>query len=117
MIGRSANGFRQPFRHVIGHRRNADKRPPFERSHRSTLTSLIVRSTLPPSFGRGDMKYFIFAGWLLAALAFDAGLSSSDAGLRNCPHGGYCPPGSCAKFNGVRYACNVKNCSPKNCLH
>jgi hypothetical protein len=33
----------------------------------------------------------------------------------NCPNGGECPKGSCAR-NGGTYACKgVKNCSPNNC--
>ncbi len=32
-----------------------------------------------------------------------------------CPHGGYCPPGTCAKFRSTKWACNTANCSAANC--
>jgi hypothetical protein len=33
-----------------------------------------------------------------------------------CPKLGYCPAGSCAQ-DGTTRACNIKNCSPRNCGH
>jgi hypothetical protein len=71
------------------------------------------------------MKYVVLAALILATMAFDAASPTfaQANGARNCPHGGYCPPGTCAKFNSGRergggsYACNVKNCSAANCMH
>jgi hypothetical protein len=37
--------------------------------------------------------------------------------VRYGAHSGYCPPGTCAAFDGGAYAHNVKNCSAKNCHH
>ena len=40
---------------------------------------------------------------------------------RSCPNGGICPKGTCPAFNprtqdsGPQRACNVANCSAKNC--
>ena len=59
---------------------------------------------------------------LLPVLVIAATAGEAQA-ARVCPNGGYCPPGTCPQFNGGatqdnrRYACNVKNCSAKNCRH
>ena len=66
------------------------------------------------------MRYQILAslllGALMAAISFTA---PANAAMRRCPHGGYCPPGTCVKFNPaaarLQYACNVRNCSAANC--
>jgi hypothetical protein len=31
------------------------------------------------------------------------------------PKSGYCPPGTCAQFDGGPWARNVKNCKASNC--
>jgi hypothetical protein len=64
----------------------------------------------------GDMKYLLLAAALAAATLIEVAGSVPAAAARYCPHGGYCPPGTCTKFNGGKYACHVKNCSANNCL-
>jgi hypothetical protein len=70
------------------------------------------------------MKYLILAGLILATMLSETAIPTAANAARVCPHGGYCPPGTCAKFSGGRYfghgasyACNVKNCSAANCMH
>ena len=69
------------------------------------------------------MKYLVLAGLILATTVCETALPASAIAARVCPHGGYCPPGTCAQFNSGRirgggsYACNVKNCSAANCMH
>jgi hypothetical protein len=69
------------------------------------------------------MKYLVLAGLILAMTICESALQAYAIGARVCLHGGYCPPGTCAQFNGGRthgggsYACNVKNCSAANCMH
>ena len=69
------------------------------------------------------MKYLILAGLILATMMAEAAAPTTAIAARVCPHGGYCPPGTCAQFNSGRtagggsYACNIKNCSAANCMH
>ena len=69
------------------------------------------------------MKYLVLAGLVLATIMAEAAIPANAVATRVCPHGGYCPPGTCAQFNSGRtsgggsYACNVKNCSAANCMH
>lgn len=64
------------------------------------------------------LKYCALAG-LTLAVVFCAALDTTWAkALRRCSHGGYCPAGTCEKFNPARrvqWACNVANCSAANC--
>lgn len=68
------------------------------------------------------MRYLILASVFLGTFMVAIGATApANAAMRRCMHGGYCPPGTCVKFNpsGVRlqYACNVRNCSAANCQH
>jgi hypothetical protein len=71
----------------------------------------------------GNVKYLILAIIIFASMIVEAAIPTTANAARVCPNGGYCPPGTCAQFNGGRirgggsYACNVKNCSAKNCMH
>jgi hypothetical protein len=61
------------------------------------------------------MRKYVGLAALAAVFVILVDVSISAAAPRYCPNGGYCPTGTCAQFNGVRYACNVKNCSAANC--
>jgi hypothetical protein len=65
------------------------------------------------------MKYASIAVLLLAGLAAELLSTEPVQAMRFCPRGGYCPPGTCLKFNPwarVQYACNVAiSCSAANC--
>jgi hypothetical protein len=65
------------------------------------------------------MKYLVRASLMLATFTLIIINAPSAEARRPCPHGGYCPPGTCVKFNPaavrLQYACNVKNCSAANC--
>ena len=54
-----------------------------------------------------------------AVVLANSSMAPANAAMRRCPHGGYCLPGTCVKFNPgaarLQYACNVKNCSAANC--
>jgi hypothetical protein len=54
---------------------------------------------------------------LLATLFVEAATTIPAEAQRYCPLGGYCPLGTCTKFNPwarVQYACVVANCSAAN---
>ena len=55
---------------------------------------------------------------LIVAIASVALATVSEAACRGTAaavkSGGYCPSGTCAA-NGGKWACNIKNCSAKNC--
>ncbi len=62
------------------------------------------------------MRYGLLAA-LLAAMVILQTVNASQA-RRYCVYGGYCPAGTCLKYNPIRrvqYACNVANCSAANC--
>lgn len=51
---------------------------------------------------------------MLPLIFIAASMSEAEAQGRCRQRVGYCPSGTCAK-DGSKYACNVKNCSKKNC--
>lgn len=64
------------------------------------------------------MKYLLLAGLLFATLFFEVVNTTPAQALRYCPHGGYCAPGTCTKYEPARrvqYACNIANCRAANC--
>ena len=64
------------------------------------------------------MKYAMIAVLLVAGLTAELVRAEPAQARRYCPRGGYCPPGTCVKFNPwarVQYACNVANCSAAYC--
>jgi hypothetical protein len=64
------------------------------------------------------MKSLTLASLLLATLFVEAATTTPVQARRYCPYGGYCPSGTCNKFNPahrVQYACNVASCSAANC--
>lgn len=64
------------------------------------------------------MKYLVLASLVLATFALVIVNAPSAEARRYCPLGGYCPPGTCVKFNPhkrVQYACVAANCSAANC--
>ncbi len=68
------------------------------------------------------MRYTMFATVLFGAfMVVISATAPANAAMRRCPYGGYCPPGTCVKFNPsghrLQHACNVKNCSAANCGH
>jgi hypothetical protein len=67
------------------------------------------------------MKYLVLVGLMLALFILIIVNAPSAEARRACPHGGYCQPGTCVKFNPaahrLQYACNVKNCSAANCVY
>jgi hypothetical protein len=65
------------------------------------------------------MKYAIIAAMVLITAPAQLVGTNPVQPVRYCPRGGYCPPGTCLKFNPwarVQYACNVAvSCGPANC--
>lgn len=64
------------------------------------------------------MKYLVLASLALATFTLVVINAPSAQARRYCPLGGYCPPGTCVKFNPhkrVQHACNAANCSAANC--
>jgi hypothetical protein len=51
---------------------------------------------------------------ILTATAANAVLGGARSGAKPCEHLGFCAPGTCSK-DGTARACNIKNCSKKNC--
>jgi hypothetical protein len=67
---------------------------------------------------RASMKSVTLAGLLLATLFAAAATTTPVETRRYYPRGGYCPVGTCTKFNPwaqVQYACVVANCGAANC--
>jgi hypothetical protein len=66
-----------------------------------------------------SMKSLTLVGVLLATLFATATLTTTPVEARHyCPRGGYCPVGTCTRFNPwarVQYACVVATCTAANC--
>ncbi len=63
-------------------------------------------------------KSLLPVGLLLATLFAAAATTTPVETRRYCPRGGYCPIGTCTKFNPwaqVQYACIAANCSAADC--
>jgi hypothetical protein len=64
------------------------------------------------------MKRTMIAALLLVGLSVQLASTDPVQARRYCPQGGYCPPGTCVKFNPWarhQHACNVASCSAANC--
>ena len=64
------------------------------------------------------MKYVVLASLALATFTLVVINAPSAEARRYCPLAGYCPPGTCVKFNPrkrVQHACVAANCSAANC--
>jgi hypothetical protein len=64
------------------------------------------------------MRYGLLAALLAATFILEAVNASPARAWRYCIYGGYCPTGTCLKYNPIRrvqYACNVANCRAANC--
>jgi hypothetical protein len=64
------------------------------------------------------MRYALLGALVAAMFVFQAVNASPAQAMRYCLHGGYCPAGTCLKyqpFRRVQYACYVANCSAANC--
>ena len=65
------------------------------------------------------MRYEPLAAIVAAMFVSQVMIASPTQAMRYCPHGGYCPPGTCAgwqPYSRVQYVCNVANCrASANC--
>jgi hypothetical protein len=64
------------------------------------------------------MRYGRLAALLAAMFILQAVNASPAQAMRYCPYGGYCPAGTCVKYQPyrrVQYTCKVANCSAANC--
>jgi hypothetical protein len=65
-----------------------------------------------------SVKSLTLVGLLLATLFVEAAPTIPAEARHYCPRGGYCPLGTCTKFDPwarVQYACIVANCSADSC--
>jgi hypothetical protein len=64
------------------------------------------------------MRYGLLAALVAAMFIVQAVNASPARAFPYCIRGGYCPTGTCVKYNPfrrVQFACNVANCRAANC--